>query len=129
MQSIASEIRPQPSTANERLEFFKAEKPIREVVYGLDEFLAQAKGRMHYEVLREPFDAGGLVGYRVRFSLSARSREGHVVKYEEERILDPFEVSGKHNNALDDLKEAYAKTVSEFTERAKSLGATPGRWC
>lgn len=130
MQSTVSVRGPQPSPANERLEFFKAEKPVREVVYGLDEFLAQAKGRMHYEILREPFDAGGLVGYRVRFSLSARSKEGHIVKYEEEKVLDPFQIDDpKYANTVDALREAYAKAVEEFAGRAKALGATPGRWC
>jgi len=119
---------PQPSPANERLEFFKAERPVREVVYEMSEFLRQAKGRMHYEIVREPFDAGGLVGYKVRLILSARSHEGHVVKYEEEKVLDPFSIEGKHNNVIDDLKDAYAEAVSEFTGRAKALGATPGRW-
>ncbi|MEM3675238.1 MAG: hypothetical protein QXZ28_03320 [Candidatus Methanomethylicaceae archaeon] len=102
---------------------------MREVVYDLEEFLSQAKGRMHYEILREPYDAGGLVGYRLRLVLSARSKEGHIVKYEEERVLDPFEVRGEHGNAYDALKEAYARTVEEFTSKAKALGATPGRWC
>lgn len=128
MQNAVSVKEPQPSPANERLEFFKAERPVREVVYELSEFLREAKGRMHYEIAREPYDAGGLVGYKVHLILSARSREGHVIKFEEEKVLDPFNVTGKHNNALDDLKDAYAQVVQEFTERAKALGATPGRW-
>ncbi|MEM4406207.1 MAG: hypothetical protein QXS68_04100 [Candidatus Methanomethylicaceae archaeon] len=107
MQEVVSKIGPQPSSANERLEFLKAENPVREVIYKLDEFLAQAEVRMHYEVLMEPYDAGGLLGYKVCLILSEYSKEDHIVEFE----------------------EAYAEAVEEFTKKAKEPGATPGRWC
>lgn len=114
-----------------RLGFFKSSKTIREVFYDIDEFLKHidVRSRVHYEILRESFDAGGLNGIRIYCILSAKAREGHIAKYEEIHIIDPFTLDDGSKNLLDLMKEKCAKIVEEFVKKAKEIGATPGRWC
>jgi len=128
LESQLVEKKLEASSPSARFEFFKGEKPVREVVYTLEEFLSLSKGRRHYEIVREPYDAGGLAGIKVHFIVTSRSKEGHVLKYEEIRVLDPFNIEGD-GNAYDRLRSMYDKIVMEYNKRAQELGATPGRWC
>jgi hypothetical protein len=118
------------SSPDSRLEIFKGEKPPKEIVYSLNEFLdyAHPSARKHYEIIREPYDAGGLTGYKVYFILTTRSKEGHILKYEEVQILDPFNIEVTKGTVFDAMKMRYNQMVLEWTQKAKELGATAGRW-
>jgi hypothetical protein len=120
----------QPSSPNESLVLTGGK--IREVTYDPEEFKKIATGRIRYEILRKPFNAGGLPGYVVTLAVSALSDDGHIIKYEESAVLDPFEIGEKNpaKNTVDVVKEELRKTIEQFKNKAKTeFSAKPGRWC
>lgn len=120
----------QPSSPNESLGFFTGGK-IREVTYDPEEFKRLATGRIRYEILRKTFNAGGLPGYVLTLVVSALSEQGHIIKYEDSAVLDPFEVSEKYpnKNAIVAVKEELQKTIEAMEDRARrEFNAKPGRW-
>lgn len=101
-----------------------------EIFYDLNEFLQHRdeKSRIHYEILRESFNAGGLNGIKLYCILSTKAKEGHIIKYEEIHIIDPFVIDDSKKPLQEAMKEEYSRIIEEFEKKAKELNAIKGRW-
>lgn len=126
----AGKTETQPSSPNEGLVYPGGK--VREITYDPEEFKRLATGRIRYEILRKAFNSSGLPGYALTLAVSAISEDGHIIKYEESVVLDPFEVADRSecNNAYDAMKEELQKMISLLESKAKTeFNAKPGRWC
>ena len=84
-------------------------KAMREFVAGFDEFLEKAGSAIHYELWTDPQQFKHL-------SLSARAKEGHIIKFE--MVGDP----------LDGGDEKYLLKQLSVLEAKNGVKITPGKW-